>query len=65
MQGNFTEDEPIKPTHGSSVPSECEDVMLQAFYYDSYGEDGPGNVLINGKQLGNTKWQLCCNNLVK
>ena len=56
LQGDFTEDEPIKPIHGSSVPSECEDVMLQAFYYDSYRDGAPGDVLINGKQLGNTKW---------
>ena len=56
LQGNFTEDEPIKPAHGSSVPGECEDVMLQAFYYDSYRDGAPGDVKINGVQLGNTKW---------
>ena len=56
LQGDFTEDEPIKPAHGSSVPSECEDVMLQAFYYDSYRDGAPGDVKINGVQLGNTKW---------
>ena len=48
----------IKPVHGSSVPAECEDVMLQAFYYDSYRDGAPGDVLINGKQLGNTKWNV-------
>ena len=58
LQGDFTEDEPIKPAHGSSVPSECEDVMLQAFYYDSYRDGAPGDVKINGKQLGNTKWNV-------
>ena len=58
LQGDFTEEEPIKPVHGSSVPSECEDVMLQAFYYDSYRDGAPGDVLINGKQLGNTKWNV-------
>ena len=58
LQGNFTEEEPIKPVHGSSVPSECGDVMLQAFYYDSYKDGAPGDVLINGKQLGNTKWNV-------
>ena len=58
LQGDFTEEEPIKPVHGSSVPSECEDVMLQAFYYDSYQDGAPGDVLINGKQLGNTKWNV-------
>ena len=56
LQGDFTEDEPIKPAHGSSVPGECEDVMLQAFYYDSYRDGAPGDVKINGVQLGNTKW---------
>ena len=61
LQGNFTEDEPIKPSHGSSVPSECEDVMLQAFYYDSYRDGAPGDVLINGTQLGNTKWSTLLN----
>ena len=57
MQGNFTEEEPIKPVHGSSVPSECEDVMLQAFYYDSYRDGAPGDVVLSGTMtLGNTKW---------
>ena len=51
LQGDFS---PIK----SSVPAECEDVMLQAFYYDSYRDGAPGDVLINGKQLGNTKWNV-------
>ena len=58
LQGDFTEEEPIKPVHGSSVPAECEDVMLQAFYYDSYRDGAPGDVLINGTQLGNTKWNV-------
>ena len=54
LNGDFTEKQAI---NGSSVPSECEDVMLQAFYYDSYGEDGPGNVIIkDSTKLGNTKW---------
>ncbi len=61
LKGNFTEEDPIKPIHGSSVPSECEDVMLQAFYYDSYRDGAPGDVLINGKQLGNTKWVTLLN----
>ena len=61
LQGDFTEDEPIKPAHGSSVPGECEDVMLQAFYYDSYRDGAPGDVLINGTQLGNTKWSTLLN----
>ena len=57
LEGNFTQAEQPKPGSGTSVPSECEDVMLQAFYYDSYGEDGPGNVIIkDSSKLGNTKW---------
>ena len=57
LQGDFTEEEPIKPVHGSSVPSECEDVMLQAFYYDSFKGGSPGDVVINGTtKLGDTKW---------
>ena len=62
LQGNFTEDEPIKPAHGSSVPAECEDVMLQAFYYDSYRDGAPGDVVISGTTtLGNTKWSTLLN----
>ncbi|MBQ2291465.1 MAG: starch-binding protein [Paludibacteraceae bacterium] len=62
LQGDFTEDEPIKPAHGSSVPSECEDVMLQAFYYDSYRDGAPGDVVISGTTtLGNTKWSTLLN----
>ena len=62
MQGSFTEDEPIKPTHGSSVPSKCEDVMLQAFYYDSYRDGAPGDVVLSGTTtLGNTKWSTLLN----
>ena len=55
LQGDFTDEKPI---NANSVPSECEDVMLQAFYYDSYQDGAPGDVLINGKQLGNTKWNV-------
>ena len=56
LKGDFTKEEPIKPGFASSVPSECGDVMLQAFYYDSYRDGAPGDVLINGTKLGNTKW---------
>jgi len=39
--------DPTTPTdYGTAVPSECEDVMLQAFYWDSYQDKG----------YGNTKW---------
>ena len=55
LKGNFTDEKPI---NANSVPSECEDVMLQAFYYDSYRDGAPGDVKINGKQLGNTKWDV-------
>ena len=57
LQGNFTSEAPIKPTHGSSVPAECEDVMLQAFYYDSYQDGALGDVTLSDKtKVGNTKW---------
>jgi alpha-amylase len=55
LKGDFTDE---KPVNANSVPSECEDVMLQAFYYDSYRDGAPGDVLVNGKQLGNTKWNV-------
>ena len=55
VKGDFTDEKPI---NANSVPSECEDVMLQAFYYDSYRDGASGDVLINGKQLGNTKWDV-------
>ena len=60
--GNFTDEDPIKPIHGSSVPSECEDVMLQAFYYDSYKDGAPGDVILHDSTtLGNTKWTTLLN----
>ena len=60
--GNFTDEDPIKPIHGSSVPSECEDVMLQAFYYDSYRDGAPGDVILHDSTtLGNTKWTTLLN----
>ena len=55
LKGDFTDE---KPVNANSVPSECGDVMLQAFYYDSYRDGAPGDVKINGKQLGNTKWNV-------
>lgn len=48
--------------YAKSVPERCPDVMLQAFYYDSYGDNGPGNVTINGKKLGDTKWSTLLDN---
>lgn len=47
VEGNFTQDEPIKPKPATSVPSACPDVMLQGFYWDS-NQDGKGH--------GNTRW---------
>ena len=62
LQGDFTDESPIKPVHGSSVPAQCEDVMLQAFYYDSYRDGAPGDVVISGTtKLGNTKWATLLN----
>ena len=58
LKGDFTDEKPI---NANSVPSECEDVMLQAFYYDSYQDGAPGDVVINGKQLGHTKWSVLLN----
>ena len=55
LKGDFTDQKPI---NANSVPSECGDVMLQAFYYDSYQDGAPGDVVINGKQLGHTKWEV-------
>ncbi len=40
--------EPIDPTdYDKAVPAECMDVMLQAFYWESYQDKG----------YGNTKWE--------
>lgn len=47
LQGDFTEEEPIKPKPATSVPSKCPDVMLQGFYWDSNSDD---------KGHGNTRW---------
>ena len=39
---------PVTPTeYDKAVPSQCADVMLQAFYWDSYQDKG----------FGNTQWQ--------
>ena len=62
LKGDFTEPKPINPGQGSSVPSECEDVMLQAFYYDSYQDGALGDVVLSGTtKLGNTKWATLLN----
>lgn len=40
--------DPVNPSdYATAVPSQCEDVMLQAFYWDSYQDKG----------YGDTKWQ--------
>ena len=62
LKGDFAEPKPINPGQGSSVPSECEDVMLQAFYYDSYQDGALGDVVLSGTtKLGNTKWATLLN----
>lgn len=38
--------DPTQPVYTGSVPSQCPDVMLQAFYWDSYTDKG----------YGRTKW---------
>lgn len=38
--------DPSKPVYNGSVPAECPDVMLQAFYWNSYQDQG----------YGRTKW---------
>lgn len=43
---------PVTPTEfETAVPSQCEDIMLQAFYWDSYADKG----------FGDTKWQTLTN----
>ena len=62
LKGDFAEPEPINPGQGSSVPSACPDVMLQAFYYDSYQDGALGDVVLSGTtKLGNTKWATLLN----
>ena len=49
-----TPDDPSTPTpqdYATAVPSQCEDVMLQAFYWDSYQDKG----------YGDTKWATLTN----
>ena len=43
-----------KPYSGSAVPSECGDVLLQGFYYDSYEVDPHHN---GTAEYGDTKWK--------
>ena len=52
-----------RPNFPKSVPEKCPDVMLQAFYYDSYDGNAPGNVTISGTtKLGDTKWSTLLKN---
>lgn len=54
---------PERPDYAKSVPEKCPDVMLQAFYYDSYDDKAPGNVTISGStKLGDTKWTTLLKN---
>ena len=41
----------VQETFGSAVPEQCEDVLMQAFFYDSYNDNAPGAELV-----GNTRW---------
>ena len=43
-----------EPYSGSAVPSECGDVLLQGFYYDSYEVDPHHN---GTAEYGDTKWK--------
>ena len=46
-------DDPINPGYSGSVPAQCPDVMLQAFYWNSTGgSTGVGG----GNGYGRTKW---------
>ena len=52
-----------RPDYATSVPEKCPDVMLQAFYYDSYDDKAPGNVVISGTtKVGDTKWSTLLKN---
>lgn len=41
----------VQMIYGSAVPEECTDVLMQAFFYDSYNDNAPGADLV-----GNTRW---------
>jgi len=41
----------VQMIYGSAVPEECTDVLMQAFFYDSYDNNAPGADLV-----GNTRW---------
>ena len=41
----------VQEIYGSAVPDECTDVLMQAFFYDSYSDNAPGAELV-----GNTRW---------
>ena len=63
VTGDDTPDVPVRPDYEKSVPEKCPDVMLQAFYYDSYNDEAPGNVPISGTtKLGDTKWSTLLKN---
>ena len=47
-QDTGEEEKPAKPIYSSAVPSQCGDVMLQGFYWDSYSDDN--------KTYKNTRW---------
>ena len=59
---------PERPSYPTSVPQRCPDVMLQAFYYDSYDDKAPGNVTYKDPntgattKVGDTKWSTLLKN---
>lgn len=44
----------IQPTPGSAVPSQCGDVLMQGFYYDSYSVD---ETHMGTTTYGDTRWK--------
>ncbi len=44
----------IQPTPGSAVPSQCTDVLMQGFYYDSYSVD---ETHMGTTTYGDTRWK--------
>ena len=47
---DITQEDPVIPGYAGSAPANCPDVMLQAFYWDSYDKDKVTT------KYGRTKW---------
>ena len=43
-----------QPSYASAVPSQCGDVMMQGFYWDSYSENDPDKAT---DKYGDTRWK--------